>query len=155
MILKGKSINSNKAIMKIRKISIEELERFGLLELIRDKIPQKKDITIRDIARRIIRKDGGILALFIDDQPMGVTLWHNLTNKTAYLWLGAYHNQGKGHGTIVLNHLLSILQLEGIVSVLVKVHKENNVALRHLRKFGFNEIQIRGDGMVILKKRLV
>lgn len=63
----------------------------------------------------------------------------------------AKESRGKGMGTRLLNDMLTVLKVEGFLSVSLSVQKEN-YAVKMYEKAGFDVVQNNGEELVMLKK---
>ena len=63
----------------------------------------------------------------------------------------AKESRGKGIGTRLLNDMLTVLKVEGFLSVSLSVQKEN-YAVKMYEKAGFDVVQNNGEELVMLKK---
>ena len=152
----------------IRKLDISEaslLKEFTYLAIY---VPQGVKMPPKSIveqpALKIYYQDfgtekGDICLVAESDNKIVGAVWTRIVNDFAHIddntpslaIAVAKESRGKGIGTRLLNDLLTVLKVEGFLSVSLSVQKEN-YAVKMYEKAGFDVVQNNGEELVMLKK---
>ena len=130
----------------IRRGSLDDLA--WLVPIIKSEIPQKKDVTLEEV-RKKCEAGCSIAVAEIGGIPTGGTIMLH-QGDTAYIWLGAYKEKGRGFGTETIRVLLDEAAELGFSKTTVKTHEKNGRALAVLSKFGFKQKESI-EGIVLLE----
>ena len=102
---------------------------------------------------------GDICLVAESDNKIVGAVWTRIVNDFAHIddntpslaIAVAKESRGKGIGTRLLNDMLTVLKVEGFLSVSLSVQKEN-YAVKMYEKAGFDVVQNNGEELVMLKK---
>lgn len=104
-------------------------------------------------------KNGDICLVAESDNKIVGAVWTRIVNDFAHIdddtpslaIAVAKECRGKGIGTRLLNDMLTVLKVEGFLSVSLSVQKEN-FAAKMYKRAGFDVVQNNGEELVMLKK---
>ena len=104
-------------------------------------------------------RTGDICLVAETDNKIVGAVWTRIVNDFAHIddntpslaIAVAKESRGKGMGTRLLNDMLTVLKVEGFLSVSLSVQKEN-YAVKMYEKAGFDVVQNNGEELVMLKK---
>jgi L-amino acid N-acyltransferase YncA len=122
------------------------------LGIIRMHIPKKAGINEDEVRERLEDTPHGIKVTYRNGEMLGINVWYEKRPDEAYLWLGAYREQGKGLGRESLERILEDVEGLGYPSISVKIAEENSNGRRLLGRYGFSDSSI-DNGVCIMKKR--
>lgn len=152
----------------IRKLDISEaslLKEFTYLAIYVPqgvKMPPKSIVELPELKiyyQDFGRKNGDICLVAETDNKIVGAVWTRIVNDFAHIddntpslaIAVAKESRGKGIGTRLLNDMLTVLKVEGFLSVSLSVQKEN-YAVKMYEKTGFDVVQNNGEELVMLKK---
>lgn len=152
----------------IRKLDISEaslLKEFTYLAIYVPqgvKMPPKSIVELPELKiyyQDFGRKNGDICLVAEADNKIVGAVWTRIVNDFAHIddntpslaIAVAKESRGKGIGTRLLNDMLTVLKVEGFLSVSLSVQKEN-YAVKMYKKAGFDVVQNNGEELVMLKK---
>lgn len=152
----------------IRKLDISEaslLKEFTYMAIYVPhgvKMPPKSIVELPELKvyyQNFGTKKGDICLVAETDNKIVGAVWTRIVNDFAHIddntpslaIAVAKESRGKGIGTRLLNDMLTVLKVEGFLSVSLSVQKEN-YAVKMYEKAGFDVVQNNGEELVMLKK---
>lgn len=152
----------------IRKLDISEaslLKEFTYLAIYVPqgvKMPPKSIVELPELKvyyQNFGSENGDICLVAETDNKIVGAVWTRIVNDFAHIddntpslaIAVAKESRGKGIGTRLLNDMLTVLKVEGFLSVSLSVQKEN-YAVKMYEKAGFDVVQNNGEELVMLKK---
>ena len=152
----------------IRKLDISEaslLKEFTYLAICVPqgvKMPPKSIVELPELKvyyQNFGSENGDICLVAETDNKIVGAVWTRIVNAFAHIddntpslaIAVAKESRGKGIGTRLLNDMLTVLKVEGFLSVSLSVQKEN-YAVKMYEKAGFDVVQNNGEELVMLKK---
>ena len=152
----------------IRKLDISEaslLKEFTYLAIYVPqgvKMPPKSIVELPELKvyyQNFGSENGDICLVAETDNKIVGAVWTRIVNNFAHIddntpslaIAVAKESRGKGMGTRLLNDMLTVLKVEGFLSVSLSVQKEN-YAVKMYEKAGFDVVQNNGEELVMLKK---
>ena len=152
----------------IRKLDISEaslLKEFTYLAIYVPqgvKMPPKSIVELPELKvyyKNFGSENGDICLVAETDNKIVGAVWTRIVNDFAHIddntpslaIAVAKESRGKGIGTRLLNDMLTVLKVEGFLSVSLSVQKEN-YAVKMYEKAGFDVVQNNGEELVMLKK---
>ena len=152
----------------IRKLDISEaslLKEFTYLAIYVPqgvKMPPKSIVELPELKvyyQNFGSENGDICLVAETDNKIVGAVWTRIVNDFAHIddntpslaIAVAKESRGKGMGTRLLNDMLTVLKVEGFLSVSLSVQKEN-YAVKMYEKAGFDVVQNNGEELVMLKK---
>lgn len=108
--------------------------------LISSRIPEKSDLSLEEVLRRLDGKDYHIRVISNEDKLEGIHIWYGPYRNPddCYLWLGAVADSGHKRGSLLMADTLKDMVRLGYKVSYAKTKSSNILARAVLEKFGFN-----------------
>ncbi|KHO45075.1 MAG: hypothetical protein QS98_C0013G0011 [archaeon GW2011_AR3] len=118
--------------MQIVQGTLDDL--LACLPLIKEKIPEKAGLSEAEVVERLEGKRHGIILAKEEEKIEGITAWYE--EDGVYMWLGAVIRPGRMLGSAMLE---TLLRTQPSHRYHTKIKRENEMAMRVLQKYGFEE----------------
>jgi len=106
---------------------------------IKEKIPEKADITVEEILGRMERRPSGVKIAYQNDNKVGWMAWYEKNPETAYVWLGIVDKPNSGIGGRLMECI--ICDTKHYKFIEAKTQNNNSFCKGMLNKQGFEIIQ--------------
>ncbi|MFH1400588.1 MAG: hypothetical protein ABIH41_03650 [Nanoarchaeota archaeon] len=125
--------------MRIVEGTIDDV--IGRLDLIRSSIPQKADLTEREVRGRLDGRTYGVVLATDGESLQGILVWYE-QDRGLYVWLGAVTLRRQGIATSLFE---AVRDSTTYARWTVKTSRCNDAATAHLEKMGFRPYDVRHD----------